>query len=809
MRPSAMNEQTARMNPFVTVGYGFIVLLSLVVAMGFAVMGSETASADAPNLSTYERCRVLANTDGNSFGENGVIDYIWMTPESGNRYVVQPGATSLRVKVVGEMSLCATHATRRAVGYIPTTAQRSDNIHSIDSETNPNAPNNSRLFPDGNLDYGWVTKANGERVTVHREIGATLNIRDWAPGLHRVCIVSNTWTSVNTQWYAAGAPACQTINLEYAWTINGQSYVRKSTDGANSQGTIRNITPGTRLYWSHDLRASTVMDREISYQVDKSGFSNGWDAIKAPSANARYLGGDSLFVKIYPPNGGYTVYDVQQADVGRTLCQRISWIPNSHGDGSRGEARYFVNGRPVPTACAEVPYNFNLRPSISDLGMQVGDQDGTIPTVSAVVTNDGPTKSYVDIRWQMSRIVVKSGSTISGGTNNRREGCAHYGNNCTSTEGRGSGTGDSSFGVSPRDTTVRQLLNQPIGDLEVGDQVCYGLSITAYRQGLDNNSGEWRHSAPRCVIVGKKPKVQVWGSDLSVGRYFANDSSPRTSATVDTSVSTKAGGTKTFGSWVEYGIFASGTIRSASAAGLAGQDGNSSSSQGDWDKLTFANAGHTSVSGCNGTIKFGCYNVPAGTGAIPDVAARLAPTPTTGSPLAGTVSLDSRSGSFYTNGNLTISGGTINKSNSVIIRASGTVTISGDIRYTTDSLSSLSEIPQVVIIANDIRINDNVTNVDAWLIANGSNGRIYTCGSNNFSQVLTSETCKEKLTINGPVMAKKLYLARTAGSGTGAASNEPAEVLNLRADAYLWAIGRSGGLGSVQTIKTSELAPRF
>lgn len=802
MRPSIMNEQAAMMNPFVTAGYGFIVLLSLAVAVGLAVVRSEIASADAPNLSTYERCRVLATTDGNRFGENGVIDYIWMTPESGNRYVVQPGATSLRVKVVGEMSLCATHATRRINNvntYIPTTAQRSDNIHSIDSETNPNAPNNGRLFPDGNLDYGWVTKANGERVTVHREIGATLNIRDWAPGLHRVCIVSNTWTSVNTQWYAAGAPACQTINLEYAWTINGQSYVRKSTDGTNSQGTIRNITPGTRLYWSHDLRASTVMDREISYQVDKSGFSNGWDAIKAPSANARYLGGDSLFVKIYPPNDGYTVYDVQQADVGRTLCQRISWIPNSHGDSSRGEARYFVNGGPVPTACAEVPYNYNLIPLV-DLNVSgVVEADSQL-TVRAQLDNKGPTKSRNNTQWQLVRMVLPSTAAIPNSGAGSQQPCQYYGNGCSAI-----GTGDS--GGSGYGTGITDLLSRTESalDEEVGRQICYATAVQPYNQ----STGDWRYGKPTCVRIGKKPKTQVWGSDLSVGRYFANDSSARVSAMVDTSVSTKVGGTKTFGSWVEYGVFASGTVRGASAAGLAGPDGNSSSSQGDWDKLTFANAGHTSLSGCNGTIKFGCYTVPAGTGTIPDVASRLAPTATTGTPLAGTVSIDGRNGTFYANGSLTISGGTINRGNSVIIRASGTVTISGDIRYTTEPLNSISEIPQVVIIADNIEINDNVTNVDAWLIANGSGGRIHTCGSNDFTQTLTSDTCKEKLTINGPVMAKKLYLTRTSGSGTAAASGEPAEVLNLRADAYLWAIGRSGGLGSVQTINTRELAPRF
>jgi hypothetical protein len=173
--------------------------------------------------------------------------------------------------------------------------------------------------------------------------------------------------------------------------------------------------------------------------------------------------------------------------------------------------------------------------------------------------------------------------------------------------------------------------------------------------------------------------------------------------------------------------------------------------------------------------------------------------------------LDDLNDTYYVNGNLQITGGTIAKSRSVIIKASGTVFIDGDIRYTTDPLASTDEIPQVVIIANSIQIKDTVTNVDAWLIANGTQGSVHTCNNRTLTStpVLTSSICDKKLIVNGPVMAKKLYLTRTAGSGTGTASGEPGEVLNLRADAYLWAIGRAGGEGSVQTIDTRELAPRF
>lgn len=759
--------------------------LGIVSLMAISLLGAQQASA-----ASYGDA--MAEADGwCSYWDNkqpiglykAISGYGWLTGSDGsNNITAEAGVESVPVRVnfAGRhcrntlswqvLYMSGQTATINGGSNLLSGAQR---MVSVDEPANHPSPSN-----------------------YHRTSGATLNIKNLPIGqsTYTVCmhwIANNNYSAENTDV----TTTCNdiTINKKAPWTINGQSYIRKTLNGPNSQGTIGNIAPGTRLYWSHDLRASAVMDQSISYRVDKSGFSNGWNS-QNPSANARYSaapGEDPLFVKIYPTGGSHTVYDVTQADVGSTLCQVISWTPRSWNQPGRWPA--------TPSACAQVPYNYNLIPLV-DLNVEGVVEPDSQLTVKAQLDNKGPTKSRNNTQWQLVRMVLPSTAAIPNSAVGGQQPCQYYGNGCTPIESGNSG--GSGYGLAITDLISR---TESALDVEVGRQICYATAVQPYNQ----SSGDWRYGQPTCVRIGKKPKVQVWGSDLSVGRYFANDNSPRVSAVVDTSTSAKAGGTKTFGSWVEYGIFASGTVRGASAAGLAGPDGNSSSSQGEWDTLTFANAGHTSTSGCNGTIKFGCYTVPAGTGTIPDVAARLAPTATTGSPLTGTVSLDGRSGAFYANGNLTISGGTIDKGNSVIIRASGTITISSDIRYTTDSLSSISEIPQVVIIADNIRINDNVTNVDSWLVANGSNGHIHTCGSNDFTQVLTSNTCKDKLTINGPVMAKKLYLTRTSGSGTGAASGEPAEVLNLRADAYLWAIGRSGGLGSVQTINTRELAPRF
>jgi hypothetical protein len=59
-------------------------------------------------------------------------------------------------------------------------------------------------------------------------------------------------------------------------------------------------------------------------------------------------------------------------------------------------------------------------------------------------------------------------------------------------------------------------------------------------------------------------------------------------------------------------------------------------------------------------------------------------------------------------------------------------------------------------------------------------------------------------------MTNKLYLRRTAGSGTGAInSGDPAEVFNLRADAYMWSYERAKKLNIVKSVYTVELPPRY
>lgn len=411
--------------------------------------------------------------------------------------------------------------------------------------------------------------------------------------------------------------------------------------------------------------------------------------------------------------------------------------------------------------------DFSLEPTISlSTGMiEAGSSFNVTPTI----TNSGTTTSAT-ATYQLVKTITNPNS--AGATT--------------------SGTGT----FSAKNTTNVLGYPETSTDYTPGTHICFVLTVTPHS---NTDSGAVSSSPPACVVIGKKPKVQVWGGDLLVG------------GNTDTSTSSKSG--KTFGSWVEYAIFAVGNIKNtASGAAFAGQGIATSASSSfacDYSKLSFANAPSTATNyataNCSGLAStIGHYSNFL---SAPDVAARF---PTNSStPVVPGADLSSLSGVYTANTNLIITGGTIPKGKWVVINAPNRdITITGNINYTNGVLHNTGDIPQVVIIANNITINSSVINVDAWLIA--KNGNIYTCETDP----KTVSDCANQLVVNGPVIANKLFLRRTAGSdkcnGSDCSpSGKPAEIFNLRADAYLWGYGLSAGDGKIQTVHTTELPPRL
>lgn len=424
--------------------------------------------------------------------------------------------------------------------------------------------------------------------------------------------------------------------------------------------------------------------------------------------------------------------------------------------------------------------NYNLTPEITGTP-QIHEGTGGEATISPTVVNSGSTQAN-GIDWQITDFRVNPDGTVPGADTGTAAPESYYGNTFIDKE-----TGRTNFRVGLHEFNQR---TRTIGDFPVGTKVCFALSVRPYSHQAASNV--WWYGTPFCVTIAKSPKAQVWGGDLLVG----------SGSNIWGSVSSRdtTGVNRLFGSWVEYGVLAGGVVEGvASGAGYAG--GSTSTSFCDVSLLTFSNA---QAGSCSDAEPKGGYTALT---LNSNIKARFTTGTANNSATLNPAAMNS--GQYTSNRTaLTISvpaGAEIPKSKSVIISApNATVTINRDIRYTNEPLTHAREIPQVVIIARQINIRGNVSQVDAWLVADVIN----TCSDVPLSQSLTASTCNNRLVVNGPVMTDQLHLRRTFGadvSNPGA----PAEIFNLRPDAYLWATNLTASSGRLQNTATKELPPRF
>ena len=439
-------------------------------------------------------------------------------------------------------------------------------------------------------------------------------------------------------------------------------------------------------------------------------------------------------------------------------------------------------------ALAAVPErsDYSIDPSV-EVSKTVVEPEEQV-AASPKLTNRGTTPS-ANVSWQLTRFVIAPGRPIpSAAVENATTPVAHFGNDATIA---GQGSTVVEVGAQQQSDSQSQ-----VEELPAGTKICYATSVRPFSAASPATS--WRHGQPACAVVGKKPLVQVHGGDLKVGGVIRGASSiPDLSSIVSTTNTVRGG--KAYGSWVEYGITATGSVvNTASASGLAG--GSSETNQSDWSRLTFAN-----------TPEFGQFGVAQRP--IPDISGSVVrPSDIAAAPrISGTVQITPATrGLRVANSDVTLSGYTFAApGQSVIIYApNSVVTIADNVTYGVTTLRSTEDIPQLIIIADTIRIQSNVTQLDAWVIASGDTGIVDTCAD---VARLSTSVCDRALTVNGPVVSKKLLLKRTAGSDdpsdTGRSS--AAETFNLRPDAYLWAYSYSNSEDRVLTTHTSELPPRF
>jgi|GEM_PF-3197739 len=377
--------------------------------------------------------------------------------------------------------------------------------------------------------------------------------------------------------------------------------------------------------------------------------------------------------------------------------------------------------------------------------------------------------------------------------------------------------------------------------------MCYVLSVSSYKPVYGTSlapqstkdsryasSATWNNSKIVCPSpsAAVHPTTQILGDDLHVGGDILT-SQPNLASAV--------------ASWAQYAAYAAGASKCFASASDADTI-KAATSQAALNTLTFANV--TGSGTCPSTTGFGSFT-DASTlmhgattthDSLVSQAASLTDEP--GSVATADLSNAStfpqrvnRKSYNPTTAPLTIQSATDPTTNPMVIPAGKTiiivskkpVTIGSNIIYASDTgdnttLTTIADIPQVIIVAPSITIGKDVTQVDAWLVtdvatdtvdANGdpvSSGDGTTHYINTCSQAapaenptgLTTGPCDKPLTVNGPVMTSHLYLNRTTDPTTG-----PAETFDNRGDAYLWAIATASANPTLTTTLQRELPPRF
>ena len=395
-----------------------------------------------------------------------------------------------------------------------------------------------------------------------------------------------------------------------------------------------------------------------------------------------------------------------------------------------------------------------------------------------------------------------------------------------------------------------------VHDADAGKYFCVALAVWPYTVKSDTvvdskDFKEWYVSKASCKIIAKKPTFQVLGGSLySAGKIQTNAGVKDHLNNIHNYETAERNHVTVFGSWVEQGVLALGSVSELASGAATGLNLINSGSRYDGSyegydvsyceyrvPLSFANYSSVDSGFCKGTgsgytgkILGGTSGGSAGAantdkpGAVADYWLNKVNSPIKKSGGTKDISnssnyeaagstVDIGAGTMlrytYSDGDLTLTAVTIPTQITHIVKARN-ITISGDLTYDKGSeIELLSYIPKLVIYAQgNININCSVGNIDAVLIADGT---INTCSgySQNSNQNATARS--KQLVINGVVVADKIEFNRTYGAATGTNSGTPAEIINYDVSSILWGRYVAGSSQSNNLTMTyqHELAPRL
>ncbi len=553
--------------------------------------------------------------------------------------------------------------------------------------------------------------------------------------------------------------------VSFRHKVTGKDFNKSNVSGSGHYQTFRN-------------------DGHGDYSVNNYNFrwnKESWDG------RPTIINQGNIWDTINAVNTDREIFRVTRDMAGKTICSKMSYGVSA-GDIDNVN-RY---NKTTNEACVYVPYDFEITPCVKiDKIRNCSGGDLDIPTNGKVPNdpNDGEEilipgggTETSSIKYKITTWRVPSDKENFVTQNNKRDNtnsdtCSpsnfYYQDyqgieNCRVVK--------EGAGKFNKDTRVADFIPSIEDGSEAGTRYCVALSISPYKMNSNQSQAEqakqerenldWRHSAPICIKLVKKPKVQFWGN----GVYSKSG--------IRTSLSTTKQGV--LGSWVEYEALSGVKIKdfrtesSQSTRKLAIEDYSSKSSFGQ---------GKSSINSLISNIssKFPKKN-------FEDANTKV---------------------EVYGDSNKQLGSISADKQTRVIYGKN--IRISGDIVNADRAVNNDSDFRQIIIIADgDITIDQGVKRVDAWLIAQGVINTCAVNGAQNANDV-NMKNCNNQLHVRGGTASKGLRLWRTAGSDGTAKDTlaNPAEIFNQSADTYLWAQSQSGSVGKIVTTYTKELPVRY
>ena len=537
--------------------------------------------------------------------------------------------------------------------------------------------------------------------------------------------------------------------------------------------------------------------------------------------------------------------DVHSAEVGKELKEVAITNNKEEGKTTPSQIIFTRRGDEIlsnvittsisSNAIAAVPYNFNTSAEVTSENEVLISGGSTnieykidiLPKENKLTTNGGTDEAYSTIiRNAESKVIVytttddpKNGTSEWGSS----DLCSYFRHNSCHYEDERQ--------YESLEKGLEQEFKLDAPDVTAGYKICIAIAFYPASSGADNNlsaagSGKWRISNSKCFTVGKNPTFQVWG-----GSFYSNIK-VSTSTTIKRRLANVSGELNNpiiFSSWAELSVVSNDEVKglsSGAATGLSNnQAGGGSLETGKYGSyckyrvpLSLANFARTPLLKlCTGSSSDGASgysgitiktNKETFTDPLPEEVSE-----TINYSAGESVRLYASPEGVNTirhigSGSLVINASTIAAGKTHIVKASGNVTINGNIEYANYnnlSYSTLTQIPKLIVYASgDININCAVNRIDAVLIANGT---VNTCYN---STNINNRENSNQLIINGAILTGGLELKRTFGAGTGTSSKIPAEIVNFDTSLLLWGRGKVDTDDSrIHQVYLHELAPRY